>query len=156
MTTAGDVWQEIGAGETIFTKLLRFLILCGAALVAYFFAVLPLTWPQQAVLGLLSLLMALAMARSSDSYLVTLTLMLLSSFCTFRYGYWRITQVIDFFKIRPTTGARSMHFSSAASCWPSSTPSAFFFSDTSRPSGRCGARLCRCPTIPMNGRTSTS
>ncbi len=65
---------------------------------AYFFAVLPLTWPQQAVLGLLSLLMALAMARSSDSYLVTLTLMLLSSFCTFRYGYWRITQVIDFFK----------------------------------------------------------
>lgn len=96
--TAGDVWQDIGAGETIFTKLLRFLILCAAAAVAYFFAVLPLTWPQQGVLGLLTLVMALAMARGSDSYLVTLTLMLLSSFCTFRYGYWRITQVIQFFR----------------------------------------------------------
>ena len=63
-----------------------------------FLAVLPLTWPQQAVLGLLSLLMALAMARSSDSYLVTLTLMMMSMFCTFRYGYWRIAQVVRFFQ----------------------------------------------------------
>jgi cellulose synthase (UDP-forming) len=38
------------------------------------------------------------MARSSDSYLVTLTLMMLSMFCTFRYGYWRIEQVVQFFK----------------------------------------------------------
>ncbi len=96
--TAGEIWQDIGAGDTFFTRVLRFLILCMVAVVAYFFAVLPLTWPQQSVLGLLALLMALAMARSSDSYLVTLTLMLLSSFCTFRYGYWRITQVIDFFR----------------------------------------------------------
>ncbi len=42
--------------------------------------------------------MALAMARSSDSYLVTLTLMMLSMFCTFRYGYWRIAQVVRFFQ----------------------------------------------------------
>jgi len=96
--TAGDLWQDIGAGETFLHRLLRLLFLCVAAVVAYFFAVLPLTWPQQAVLGLLTLLMALAMARNSDSYLVTLTLMLLSSFCTFRYGYWRITQVVHFFQ----------------------------------------------------------
>jgi cellulose synthase (UDP-forming) len=64
----------------------------------YFLAVLPLTWPQQAVLGLLTLLMALALARSSDSYLVTLTLMVMSLFCTFRYGYWRISGTVHFFR----------------------------------------------------------
>ncbi len=96
--TATGLWQDIGAGETFFTKALRFLFLLAAAAVFCFLAILPLTWPQQAVLGLLSLLMALAMARSSDSYLVTLALMMMSIFCTFRYGYWRILQVVRFFK----------------------------------------------------------
>ncbi|MFP5206492.1 MAG: UDP-forming cellulose synthase catalytic subunit, partial [Acidobacteriota bacterium] len=96
--TAVDLWQDIGAGETFLTKLLRILIMGAGAVVLYFFAVLPLTWPQQAVLGLISLIMALALARSSDSYLVTLTLMMLSMFSTFRYAYWRIDQVVRFFR----------------------------------------------------------
>ncbi|MGB8260799.1 MAG: UDP-forming cellulose synthase catalytic subunit [Terracidiphilus sp.] len=96
--TATGLWQDIGAGENIFTRLLRLVFLLAAAVVFYFLAVLPLTWPQQAVLGLLTLLMALALARSSDSYLVTLTLMMMSMFCTFRYGYWRILQTVRFFQ----------------------------------------------------------
>ena len=96
--TASGLWQDIGAGENFFTKLLRLIFLLAAAAVFCFLAMLPLTWPQQAVLGLLSLLMALAMARSSDSYLVTLSLMMMSMFCTFRYGYWRIMQVVQFFQ----------------------------------------------------------
>ena len=96
--TATDLWQDIGAGENIFTKFLRLVFLLAAAVAFYFLAVLPLTWPQQAVLGLLSLLMALALARSSDSYLITLTLMMMSMFCTFRYGYWRIMTTVRFFQ----------------------------------------------------------
>jgi cellulose synthase (UDP-forming) len=96
--TASGLWQDIGAGENFFTKLLRLIFLLAAAAAFCFLAILPLTWPQQAVLGLLTLLMALAMARSSDSYLVTLTLMMMSMFCTFRYGYWRIMQVVQFFQ----------------------------------------------------------
>ena len=97
MTPTG-LWQDIGAGDNVLTRLLRLLFLAVAAVVFYFLAVLPLTWPQQAVGGLLMLLMAMAMARSSDSYLVTLTLMLMSMFCTFRYGYWRISQTVEFFR----------------------------------------------------------
>jgi cellulose synthase (UDP-forming) len=97
MTVSG-LWQDIGAGENIFTRIFRLIFLLLAAAVFCFLAVMPLTWPQQAVLGLLTLLMALAMARSSDSYLVTLTLMMMSMFCTFRYGYWRILQVVRFFR----------------------------------------------------------
>jgi cellulose synthase (UDP-forming) len=96
--TVSDVWQDIGAGENLLTKILRLIFLLVAAAIFFFMAALPLTWPQQAVLGLLALLMALAMARGSDSYLVTLALMMLSMFCTFRYGYWRISQVIRFFQ----------------------------------------------------------
>jgi len=96
--TVGTIWQDIGAGENTFTKILHFLFLIVVAVIFCFLAIVPLTWPQQAVLGLLSLIMALALARGSDSYLVTLTLMMLSMFCTFRYGYWRIDQVVRFFR----------------------------------------------------------
>ena len=97
MTLTG-LWQDIGAGENIVTKFLRLAFLIAAAVVFCFLATLPLTWPQQAVCGLLTLLMSMALARSSDSYLITLTLMMMSLFCTFRYGYWRITQTIHFFQ----------------------------------------------------------
>lgn len=97
MTPTG-LWQDIGAGENGFTKLLRLLFLAAAAGIFIFLAVLPLTWPQQAVCGLLTLLIALAVARSSDSYLITLTLMIMSAFCTFRYGYWRLSGTIQFFQ----------------------------------------------------------
>ncbi len=96
--TASGIWQEIGAGENIFTKLLRLIFLLAAGAAFCFLAMLPLTWPQQAVLGLLALLVAIFLARGSDSYLVTLMLMLMSMFCTFRYGYWRVQQVIQFFQ----------------------------------------------------------
>src|SRR6516165_1264382 len=96
--TPSAIWHNIGAGETLLTKTRRLLFLRLFVLVFYFFSVLPLTWPQQALLGLVSILFALFVARSSDSYLVTLTLMILSSFCTFRYGYWRIAQVIRYFR----------------------------------------------------------
>ncbi len=97
MTPSG-IWQDIGAGENVITKFLRLIFLLVAGAAFCFLAFLPLTWPQQAVLGLLTLLIAIFLARGSDSYLVTLMLLLMSMFCTFRYGYWRIEQVIRFFQ----------------------------------------------------------
>jgi cellulose synthase (UDP-forming) len=96
--TAAGLWQEIGAGENRFTRLFRFLFLIVAGVILCFLATVPLTWEQQAVLGFVSLIVALFIAHSSDSYLVTLSLMMLSLFCTLRYGYWRIEQVVQFFR----------------------------------------------------------
>ncbi len=73
------------------------MILFGGVIFLAFTGVLDLTWPQQAVLGLLMVLLAIWMDRSSSSYLVTLTLMLLSMYSTFRYGFWRVSYVIRFF-----------------------------------------------------------
>jgi hypothetical protein len=97
MTVTG-LWQEIGAGENIVTRFFRLAFPVAAAVVFCFLAALPLTWPQQAVCGLLTLLMAMALARSSDSYLITLSLMMMSMFCTLRYGYWRVTQTVYYFQ----------------------------------------------------------
>ncbi|MGA2752298.1 MAG: UDP-forming cellulose synthase catalytic subunit [Terracidiphilus sp.] len=97
MTPSG-IWQDIGAGENLLTRILRRLLLVLAGVILCFLAIVPLSWPQQAVLGFVSLVVALFLARLSDSYLVTLTLMMLSMFCTFRYGYWRIEQVVRFFQ----------------------------------------------------------
>jgi len=92
------LWQEIGAGGNFFTKILRLAFLLAAVVVFCFLAVLPLSWTQQAVLGLLTLLMSLALSRCSDSYLVTLSLMMMSLFCTCRYGYWRLAQAGHYFQ----------------------------------------------------------
>src|SRR5580698_7621377 len=89
---------EIESGDGIAFSLLRSLLLVAGAVCLIFFGILPLTWPQQAVMGLLMLLIALWLGRTSNSYLITLTLMIMSMFATFRYGWWRIGTVIDFFR----------------------------------------------------------
>src|ERR1700744_6228294 len=95
--TGSPVWKEFESGEGFLLKVLRFGVLGGGVFVLVFTGILELTWPQQAVLGLLVVLLAIWMDRSSSSYLVTLTLMLASMYSTFRYGYWRISYTVRFF-----------------------------------------------------------
>ncbi len=95
--TRSPLWREFESGDSFILKAIRFLILAGGIFFLIATGILDLTWPQQAVLGLLTVLLAIWMDRSSSSYLVTLTLMLISMYATFRYGYWRISYVISFF-----------------------------------------------------------
>ena len=95
--TRSPLWREFESGDNLLLRALRILILFGGLIFLIFAGVLELTWPQQAVLGLLIVLLAIWMDRSSTSYLVTLTLMLMSCYSTFRYGYWRVATVIRFF-----------------------------------------------------------
>src|ERR1700735_4473986 len=88
----------IESGDGAAFSLLRSAFLVAGAFSLIFFGILPLTWPQQAVMGLLMLLIALGLPRASNSYLITLTLMVMSMFATFRYGWWRIGTVIEFFR----------------------------------------------------------
>jgi cellulose synthase (UDP-forming) len=86
------------SGDGVLLHMLRALILAGSTFFLLFAGVLGLTWPQQAVLGLLTVLLAIWIDRSSNSYLVTLALMLCSVYSTFRYGYWRIASAASFFR----------------------------------------------------------
>jgi cellulose synthase (UDP-forming) len=95
--TDSPLWRRFESGNGVFFKVLRCLILLGGVFLLGFTGILELTWPQQTVLGLLTILLTLWMDRSSSSYLVTLTLMLASVFSTFRYAYWRFATTLHFF-----------------------------------------------------------
>ncbi|MHB1022880.1 MAG: UDP-forming cellulose synthase catalytic subunit [Acidobacteriaceae bacterium] len=96
MTKAG-LWKEFESGDSFLLKVIRFVVITVGILTLIFTGILYLSWPEQAVLGLLMVLLAIWLDRSSTSYLVTLTLMLMSMFSTFRYGWWRISTVVKFF-----------------------------------------------------------
>jgi hypothetical protein len=92
--TRSPLWREFESGDSFLLRAIRFCILVGGVFFLLFTGILELTWPQQAVLGLLTVLVAMWMDRSSTSYLITLTLMLVSMYSTFRYGFWRISTTI--------------------------------------------------------------
>ena len=96
--TQTELWDGFENGRGPFFHLLRLVMVAFGLLALFFFGSLPLAWPQQAVLGLLMLLLCIWLSRVSDSYLITLTLMMMSMFATFRYAWWRVSTVIAFFQ----------------------------------------------------------
>jgi cellulose synthase (UDP-forming) len=107
--TRSPLWREFESGDSLPLRILRFLILTGGVAFLGFSGILDLTWPQQTVLGLLTVLLCIWMDRSSNSYLVTLTLMLVSMYSTFRYAYWRISSTVKFF-LDPATHWTALDF----------------------------------------------
>ncbi len=96
--TQSDLWDGFESGHGPFFRLLRLLLAACGIVALFFFGTLQLAWPQQAVLGLLILLLCVWLSRVSDSYLITLTLMMLSMFATFRYAWWRVSAIVAFFQ----------------------------------------------------------
>jgi cellulose synthase (UDP-forming) len=95
--TASPLWRKFESGDDLFFRVLRVFILIGGIFLLGFTGILELTWPQQIVLGIITMALVVWLDRSSSSYLITLTLMLVSIFSTFRYGYWRISTTVRFF-----------------------------------------------------------
>jgi cellulose synthase (UDP-forming) len=86
-----SVWREWESGDSLPLSLLRIAVLFCGMLFLGFTAVLGLPWPQQALVAVLTVAVAVWLDRGSSSYVVTLTLILLSVYSTFRYGFWRVT-----------------------------------------------------------------
>ncbi|MGD0445554.1 MAG: cellulose biosynthesis cyclic di-GMP-binding regulatory protein BcsB [Edaphobacter sp.] len=89
--------QQFEAGDAALFKLVRFVLLLGGTLLLGFTAILPLAWPQQLLIGTLTVAVVLWLDRGSGSYFITLTLLLVSIFSTFRYGFWRLHAAERFF-----------------------------------------------------------
>ena len=96
--TRSPLWREFEAGDGLLSRVLRFCVLAGGLIFLCFTATLYLTWPQQALMAALILVIAVWMDRNSTSYLVTLTLMLLSVYVTCRYAFWRLNSVVGFLR----------------------------------------------------------
>jgi cellulose synthase (UDP-forming) len=79
------------------TRFFRVLVLCVAAFLVFQLVSLYLSWQKQALLGAVMMLVGLIANRSSKSRVITIALMMFSMIATFRYGYWRVHLLVDFF-----------------------------------------------------------
>jgi cellulose synthase (UDP-forming) len=95
--TLRNFWTGVESGSGWGFRILRGLLILAGAAILVFLGVLPLTWQQQTFLGAVLIAVAIWLGRASQSYLVTLTLIVMSLFATFRYAVWRIGAVVGFF-----------------------------------------------------------
>ncbi len=79
------------------SRIFRALMLGLTAFLLFQLISLDLSWPNQLILGSVSLLLGLTFNRLSNSRVVTLALMLISITATLRYGWWRVHLLIDYF-----------------------------------------------------------
>ena len=91
------LWREFESGDNLLLKAVRCVVLLGGLCFLLFTATLELTWPQQLVLGGMVTGIAIWIDQGTHSYLVTLTLVLLSLVSTLRYAYWRLITAYRFF-----------------------------------------------------------
>ena len=74
--TRTAIWREFESGRNPLLRLMRVVTICVSLFALVYNASVELTWPKQAVFGVVSALIAVWMDRSSSSYLITLTLVL--------------------------------------------------------------------------------
>jgi cellulose synthase (UDP-forming) len=88
------------------TRTYRVLVLCVTAFLFFQLISLYLSWQKQAILGAAIILVGLVANRLSTSRIVTLALMVISMSATFRYAWWRMHLLVDFFsdESNPRTG----------------------------------------------------
>jgi len=90
--------MESFSGTQTLTKRSFRLLVAGCSLFLLFqFVSLYLSWPKQAVLGGISVVIALVLNREKKSQVVTIGLMLISLAATLRYGWWRVHLILQFF-----------------------------------------------------------
>ncbi len=81
----------------IITRIIRVLVLCFTAFLFFQLISLYLNWQKQAVLGTAAILLGILANRYSKGRVATLTMMLISTAATFRYFWWRIHVLVEFF-----------------------------------------------------------
>ncbi len=82
--------------DTVVWRAVRVLPAIGLILVMGVLALVPLGWRSQAVVGIILFVGGWFLDRKSSSHRITLALILLSTFATTRYAYWRIWQTVNY------------------------------------------------------------
>ena len=90
-------WESLGTGSSLLASGARLAVYAMLLFLAFECVTIDFRWPEQAVLGVLTILITLAIHSISASELVTLALMFASMLATTRYAYWRISTVAEAF-----------------------------------------------------------
>jgi cellulose synthase (UDP-forming) len=86
-------WKSVGTGSGWTAAFVRRLTYALLLFLAFECITIDFRWPEQAVLGILTIALAFAIHSTSNSELVTLALMFASMLATARYAYWRCSTV---------------------------------------------------------------
>ena len=81
----------------IVTRLFRALVVCISCFLLFQLISLFLRWPEQLILGTVSVVLGLAVNRVSRARIVTIALMFISTTATLRYMWWRVHMLVDYF-----------------------------------------------------------
>ncbi len=87
------IWRRLGVSSDLSARLFRFAVYALLLFLAFEFVTVDFDWPEQVVLGALTIVVAYALHLASGSETVTLALMLASMLATARYAYWRCLSV---------------------------------------------------------------
>jgi cellulose synthase (UDP-forming) len=88
-------WRLVGTKSGFAAGFVRIVTTVILLFLAFECITIDFKWPEQVVLGVLTIVLTLAIHRVSKSELVTLALMFASMLATARYAYWRISTVIE-------------------------------------------------------------
>ncbi len=88
-------WRTLGTATSFAAGLVRLIVYALLLFLAYECITVDFNWPEQAVLGILTIALTLGLSSASDSELVTLALMFASMLATARYAYWRYVTTIE-------------------------------------------------------------
>jgi cellulose synthase (UDP-forming) len=88
-------WKRVGTGSSMWAGFARLLIYALLLFFALNCITVDFKWPEQGVLGILTIGLAFVIHGISDSELITLALMFASMLATARYAYWRCSSVFD-------------------------------------------------------------
>jgi len=88
-----SLWAVFGASDNIAGRLSRVALYIFFGVLTYQCVTLRFGWKQQAVVGLLTLVLGWALYTFSRAYVATLMLIVASMLTTCRYAVWRVSQV---------------------------------------------------------------
>jgi cellulose synthase (UDP-forming) len=81
--------------SSILRQLWHWLLVVVALVISCFMVIIPLTWQEQAFVGLATLALVIVLNRISHGQVITITMMALSAIATTRYAYFRIQQTVE-------------------------------------------------------------
>ena len=88
-------WNSLGSSTSFTAAVARLITYALLLFLAFECVTVDFKWPEQAVLGILTIAITFAIHAISESELVTLALMFASMLATTRYAYWRFSTVFQ-------------------------------------------------------------
>ncbi|HEX3940402.1 MAG TPA: UDP-forming cellulose synthase catalytic subunit [Acidobacteriaceae bacterium] len=88
-------WNSLGTRATLAAGVARIVVYGVLLFLAFECVTINFRWPEQAMLGILTIVLAYGIHRASSSEGVTLALMFASMLATGRYAWWRISTTAE-------------------------------------------------------------